>query len=163
VSIGAIVASCAGLAVAPSQAVAQVHTASGSLTINDVSDQVWSGVLSGGGRNALAPLRSIASNSSNATLLKLSASNKALEANLKKWDETRAQKLDEAWKELEKYNSEPIGNIDARNQTYASLSKALKAAVEVQLLSADHTAVLNDPRVKTAVERADTFARQAEQ
>jgi len=124
-------------------------------TVGDLSEKIWSGALSGSGRASLAPLGAIPAQTTNPALQRLRESNAALEANFKKAEEARAKKLAEAWKDLETRLAEPEG--------YASLSKALKAAVEIELLSTDRAATVRDPRLTKLVSQADTFARKSEQ
>lgn len=123
-------------------------------TIGDLSQKVWSGALSGDSRTALLPLEAIPATTANSALLGLRESSAALDANLKKYDETRQKKLAEAWTELEKQLAEPM--------SYSTLSKGLKAAVEAQLLSLDHQGILQDERITRLVQQADGFARKAE-
>ncbi len=128
--------------------------ASAPATIGDLSNKIWTGALSGDTRTALIPLEAIPATTSNAALLGLRDSSAALDANLKKYDETRQKKLAESWAELEKQL--------ALGQEYPVLSKALKAAVEIQLLSLEHDSVLKDDRINRLIKQAEAFARAAE-
>lgn len=124
-------------------------------TVGDLSEKIWSDALSGSGRASLAPLNTISAQTTNPALLKLRASNAALEANFKKAEVAKAKKLEAAWKDLEARLAEP--------EAYPSLSKALKAAIEIELLAADRTVALNDPRIVKLVAQAEAFARRAEE
>ncbi|MBC7772396.1 MAG: S41 family peptidase [Pyrinomonadaceae bacterium] len=123
-------------------------------TVGDLSARIWDGALSGGGRASLAPLSAIPAETANPALQRLRESNTALEANFKKAEEVRASKLAEAWKDLEARLAEP--------EAYPSLSKALKAAIEIELLAPDRMIAIKDPRMEKLVAQADAFARKAE-
>ncbi|MGE3109231.1 MAG: S41 family peptidase [Phycisphaerales bacterium] len=123
-------------------------------TVGDLSQRIWSGALNGDARTALLPLDAIPATTTNGELLGLRESSAALDSNLKKYDQSRQAKLTQAWDELEKHLAEP--------ESYSSLSKSLKSAVEAQLLSTDHQGVLKDPRIAGLIKRADAFARAAE-
>ncbi len=110
--------------------------------------------MDGKGLDAFAPIGSISPQTKDPILASLLASNTDLAANRAKNEGTRVKKLEEAWKELEK-------EIDAGDSN-ASLSKALKHAVEVQMLSTNHTAIVEDARVKKVITGADAAARKAE-
>lgn len=128
--------------------------ASAPVTMGDLSQKIWKGALSGDARTALIPLEAIPATTANASLLSLRESSAALDVNLKKYDETREKKLAEAWADLEKQIAEPEG--------YSPLSKALKAAVEAELLSTDRQAVLKDERIVNLLKRAEAHAKAAE-
>jgi len=132
----------------------QPVVAAAPATVGDLTQQIWAGALKGGGRDALAPLRGIPADTANPALQKLRESNATLDANVAKWEEVRTKKLETAWKELETHLAEP--------EAYPSLSKALKAAVEVQLVSDKHGEILSDPRLASLINKADAFARKAE-
>lgn len=123
-------------------------------TAGDLSRTVWSAALSGKGLDAFQPISAISADTKDPVLASLRAANDELAANFQKTEETRTKKLEEAWKEVEKY----IAEGDAPG----ALSKALKHAVEVQMLSTDHKSVLDDPRVKQVIATADAAARKAE-
>lgn len=136
---------------------ASVYAQPGTLevvTAGDLSSKVWTSAMGGRGLDAFSPLRSISSTSNDPSLALLRKSYSELDANFKKADDTRLKKLDEAWKELEKDG----GTLDSM----PALSKALKHAVEVQMLSSDHKGVLEDARIKKLVSAADAAARKAE-
>jgi carboxyl-terminal processing protease len=124
------------------------------VTAGDLSSKVWSSAMGGRGLEAFSPLSSISSTSNDPSLALLRRSYAELDANFKKADGTRIKKLDEAWKELEK----DAGTMDSM----PALSKGLKHAVEVQMLSTDHKQVLEDERIKRLVTAADAAARKAE-
>lgn len=123
-------------------------------TAGDLSKKVWTAALDGKGLDSFAPIDSISPTTKDPFLAGLLASNKELEVNVKKNEEMRVKKLDEAWKELEK--------DVAAGTSPQDLSKALKHAVEVQMLSTDHKAILDDARVKKVIAGADAAARKAE-
>jgi carboxyl-terminal processing protease len=123
-------------------------------TAGDLSSKVWTSAISGSGREAFAPLASISSTSTDPDLVALRAAYTGLDTNFKKADETRVKKLGEAWEALEK---------DAGDMTAVpALSKSLKHAVEIQMLSTDHKSVLEDERIKKLIAASDAAARQAE-
>ena len=77
-----------------------------------------------------------------------------LSENLAKREADRAKRLAEVNAELDKALAAP--------ETDSGLSKALASAVELHMLSKDKHAVLEDPRIKGLIERADRAARAAE-
>ncbi len=78
----------------------------------------------------------------------------SLKANLDKRESNRAQRLAEVSEELNKSLADAT--------TDAGISKALLSAVELYMISAVKSRVLDDPRVREVISRADSAARAAE-
>lgn len=123
-------------------------------TAGDLSSRVWTRAMQGDGREAFAPIASISDKSTDPQLAALRLAYEELDANFKKSDELRKTKLEEAWKELDTQL--------AAGDDVPTLSKALKHAVEAQMLSLDHQGMLADPRIQGLVAKADAAARKAE-
>jgi carboxyl-terminal processing protease len=123
-------------------------------TTADVSEAIWRSARDGKGELALAePLRG-APLAGAPALAGLRGTLDALEANFAKRETARREQVEKVEKELTEATS--------GEQTPANLSKGLKAAVELYLLTTDKQAFLAQDRLKQLVERADAAAHQAE-
>jgi carboxyl-terminal processing protease len=146
----------AALAVAP-WASAQERVASATKVqpvaagLTNASDQVW---ITAKGGDAEALLAQLDSFSKVAGDDEVRASIEALKKNIAKRESDREAR----WKEL----SEELDKTLAEDRSDLQLGKALRSAVEMQLLREDHKSFLQEERISNLVAEAEKAAKAAE-
>ncbi|MFI4897965.1 MAG: S41 family peptidase [Phycisphaerales bacterium JB059] len=120
-------------------------------SVEDWSSRVWSAAGSNDEAALTDLLASMPAPGENPTLQRVVD---RFESNLAKRDQSRAEKIEEASASLDEKLAEGEGDI--------GLSKALTAAVEMQLLMNDDDAFFADPRIAPLLSRAERAARAAE-
>ena len=147
-------------AVAPC-ALAQVQTpaaqpAPAAGTPIALTDTAWTSARSGQNDQALAALKALPANATDPAVASLRADVNKLEQHIAQREAQRATEIAKASKELKE--------LLAAEPTSLNLSKALKAAVTLHMLTpaADKPAVLASPDFKTLIERAEAGAKKAE-
>ncbi len=134
---------------------AETAAASPVSAVATVSDQLWQIARSGQGEAALAePLKGVAADVPDPRMAALRGSVASLEANIAKREVKRAEQIAKVEKELD--------DALAGERTPLALSKALKSAVELSMLVPDRRGLVQQPRLKTLIERADRAAHEAE-
>lgn len=136
--------------------------AAGPLTVADWSRQVWT---MPGGRDATSLADSLARipvDSADATLAgHVRTSVDSFRSTIKVREESRAQRTAELVKNLDEAIAKSGAEADPGKAALA-ISDALKAAVEMVMISADRNSVLQQERLKAVVEQARQTARAAE-
>ncbi len=152
---GSFLARLTSLSALIAAACLSLHPAMGQLsgpTFHQLSQKVWTDALTGSGEAALAPLSEI--NGSHPVLADLRLASESLNDSFEQREALRSGKIDEVAARLD----EEL----AKDETAFTLSEAVRAAVELQLLSTDKQAILRDPRVTNLMRRAETAAGRAE-
>ncbi|MBC7834293.1 MAG: S41 family peptidase [Phycisphaerales bacterium] len=121
-------------------------------TVGELSSLVWNKAKAGEGDAALLPLKSLPE--SDVVISKLRASSELLATSIAKRETQRAEKLAELNKEFAEALAKP--------RTARTLSDALKAALEMHIVSAEKDAVLADPKIIELVAEAEAAARDSE-
>ena len=120
-----------------------------------ISDQLWHIARSGKGDSALSePLKGVAADVPDPQMAALRGSMVSLEANFAKREAKRAEQITKVEKELDE--------ALAGEMTPVALSKALKSAVELYLITTDKKALIQQPRLRELIRRAEAAARTAE-
>ena len=120
-------------------------------SVEDWSSRVWSAAGSNDEAALTELLASMPAPGENPALQRVVD---RFESNLAKRDQSRAEKIEKASASLDEKLAEGKGDI--------GLSKALTAAVEMQLLMNDDDAFFADPRIVPLLSRAERAARAAE-
>ncbi|HYF15007.1 MAG TPA: S41 family peptidase [Phycisphaerales bacterium] len=124
------------------------------MTVNAWSTGLWSAAHSGDAAEFADLLDAIADGRVSGAEDKIVEAAASHRANLEKREIERAAQINESRAELDK--------LLAQEQTPATIIKALREALELQLLTPDHDSVLAMPQVRTLVSNAEAFARRAE-
>lgn len=119
--------------------------------LTNASDQVWITAKGGDAEALLAQLDSFAKVAGDD---EVRASIEALKKNIAKREGDREAR----WKEL----SEELDKTLAEDKSDLQLGKALRSAVEMQLLREDHKTFLQEERISNLVAEADKAAKAAE-
>ncbi|MGH7130350.1 MAG: S41 family peptidase [Phycisphaerales bacterium] len=121
-----------------------------------LTDTAWTSARSGQNDQALAALKALPANATDPAVVSLRADVNRLEQHIAQRETLRTTEIAKASKELKE--------LLAAEPTSLNLSKALKAAVTLHMLTpaADKPAVLASPDFKTLIERAEAGAKKAE-
>lgn len=129
--------------------------ASPAISLASVTQRSWSQARSSGELEAaLRPIRELVSASDDPSLAKLKASLSTLDANIIKREQSRTDRLNVVNAKLDALIAAPMD--------HTQISKALRYAVELHMLSIDKKAALNSPSVQRLIRIADEAARGAE-
>jgi len=134
----------------------------GPLTVADWSRQVWTTPVGRDAASLADTLARIPVDSADATLIgHVRSSVDSFHSTIKVREESRAQRTAELVKSLDEAITRAGAESDPSKAALA-ISEALKAAVEMVMISADRHAVLEQPRVRSLVEQARRTAQAGE-
>lgn len=124
------------------------------LTAEEWAKQIWAAAAGGDKEVLLTLLNQAPADAADPAVAALAESVDLLEANIGKREAQRVEQIKKVNEEFDKALAD--GDSDL------SLSKALKSAIELHMLSLDKAAVLGDERVVKLIEKADAAAKAAE-
>lgn len=135
---------------------AAVAPADAGIALGDLAPAMWRSALASGNDELASggPLRRLSAPNELAPIAELRGSLEAYEKHLAQREMQRREQLDKVEKEL--------GETLAQARSPQQLSKALRSAVELYLLTPDKTALLAEPRVQDLIREAEAAAHTAE-